>query len=718
MGFTYENLSNVPIDAVKGIGGKKSSSFSLLGISSVLDLLTHYPKRYIDRSRRGPVSMESVDHEILLLGTMSDVTSRRTKSGKTVVQAELDTGTSRCQLLFFNQPWRTRQLRTTSEVAVFGKLQLYGRRFQMANPVVDIVGDRTGAIVPIYPMSEKAGVSTWDIHRALKHVLEEMADFIEDPLPSELLADLNLPSRDEAVRSIHLPGKIEEAREARNRLIFDELFRLQLALVMRKERYKRDSHALTHDTRPFTKEPGKSDSLAGSFLASLPFPLTSAQRKVIFEIAQDMSVPVPMHRLVQGDVGSGKTLVALFAMLFAVQSGHQAALLAPTEVLAEQHFLSISNYMSNFEVKDSDGYSLFENLDRRLRVELLVGSVGSKRKRIVQEIRNAAIDIVVGTHALLSQDVSFQSLGLVVVDEQHRFGVDQRAELRSRERQGNSCDPDTLVMTATPIPRTAAMTVYGDLDISVVDQLPPGRTPIKTKWIKGESESAYRHLVDEIRAGGQGYVVCPLVEGSEKIQSKSAVEEFERLSLEELNGLRLGLIHGQLKADEKERVMNRFRSGEIDVLVATTVIEVGVDVPNANVMIIEDADRFGIAQLHQLRGRVGRGKRESYCYLLSSKSTEIADLRLGALERSNDGFFLAEKDLELRKEGTILGTRQRGANDLRLASLIKDKDTVQLARVKAEGLVAVDPLLAGHEALRRELRLMFQDADFEYLFRS
>jgi ATP-dependent DNA helicase RecG len=709
-------LLQLPIERIHGVGSVRAKAFSALGVESVYDLLTYYPRRYIDRTRQSPLVEAALDQEILVLGLLSDVSSRRLRGGKVMVEAKLSDGHRRCKLVFFNQPWRQRQLESVREVAVFGKLQSFRSQFQMTNPIVDTVGDRTGVIVPIYPMSEKAHISTWDVHRAIKTVFSDPSFSIFDPVPKDVIERFGLLDRDSAYRYVHLAETLDQAKAARQRLIFDELFRLQLTLVARKARYLRESRGVTHEVSPYACKKAERVSLVGAFISSLPFPLTKAQERVVSEIARDMEGPAPMHRLVQGDVGSGKTLVALVSMLFSVQSGMQAALLAPTEVLAEQHFLSLSKYLKDFEVKDQSTYSLFQGSEKRISVGLLKGSLGAKRKSVVEGVRSGEIDIVVGTHALLSEGVSFRSLGLVVVDEQHRFGVDQRAVLRARDRQGEGRDPDTLVMTATPIPRTAAMTVYGDLDVSVVDQLPPGRTPIKTIWLSGDTKGAYEHLLEEVGVGGQGYVVCPLVEGSDKVVAKSAVMEFERLKEGPLRGVRVGLMHGQMSADEKDRVMEAFRCHEIDVLVATTVIEVGVDVPNATMMVIEDADRFGIAQLHQLRGRVGRGKKESFCYLLSNSDKSQAEERLRALERSTDGFFLAEKDLELRGEGTIFGTRQRGNNDLKLASLVRDRDIVPKTREVAEAVISSDPTLFRAPQLKEEIRELFKDEDVRYLF--
>jgi ATP-dependent DNA helicase RecG len=420
-----------------------------------------------------------------------------------------------------------------------------------------------------------------------------------------------------------------------------------------------------------------------------------------------------MHRLLQGDVGAGKTVVAVSAMLVAVEGGHQAALMAPTEVLAEQHYLSVRDMLGDLRVPDT-GATLFD--ERPVRVALLTNRViGRAREEVLAGLAAGEIDILVGTHALLVDRVAFRRLGVVVIDEQHRFGVEQRAALR-----GKGDDPDVLVMTATPIPRTAAMTVYGDLDLTVLDELPPGRTPVTTVWARGpmEEAAAWDRVREEVAAGHQAYVVCPLIEESDRVEARSAQEEYERLRHGELAGLRVGLLHGRMAAREKEQTMAAFRRRDFDVLVATTVVEVGVDVPNATVMVIEDAGRFGIAQLHQLRGRVGRGAARSWCFLLGEAGTPEAEARLAAMERTTDGFELAEVDLEIRGEGTILGARQSGRSDLKLASLRRDKDLVRLAREVAFEIVDADPALVAHPALADEIRHLIDPEEAAFLFKS
>jgi ATP-dependent DNA helicase RecG len=699
------SLAAKPVEILNGVGPKKAEALSQVGIETVLDLITHYPRRYVDRSAQVAIGDLKEGEEATIVATVKRVNSHRTRRGQSIVQVDVFDGTSYLRCTFFNQPWRTKQLSAGTEVILFGKLERFRGARQMTNPVVDLVGNRTGRIVPIYPQSEKAGLSTWELGDWIEEALRRAGQLV-DPLPPELRDRLNLVERTWATNQIHAPEAMGAMQAARYRLAFDELLRLQLILVMRKRAVERESRGIRHRV---------DGPLVDRFLNGLPFPLTSAQRRAIEEIQADLAGPHPMHRLLQGDVGSGKTVVAVASLLAGVQGGYQGALMAPTEVLAEQHHLGVRSLLADLSVPDDRTLTG----ERPLTVALLTNRTGAaERTRLHAGLADGSVDLLIGTHALLSERVDFRALGVVVIDEQHRFGVEQRAALRAK---GDSDSvPDVLVMTATPIPRTAAMTVYGDLDSTVLDELPPGRKPIRTVWARGELEeaAAWQRVRDEVAAGRQAYVVCPLVEESERVQARSATEEFERLQASVLRGLRLGLLHGQLGAKDKEAVMALFRGGKLDVLVATTVIEVGVDVPLATVMVIEDADHFGIAQLHQLRGRVGRGAEASWCYLFGTAATPEGEERLKALERTTDGFELAEVDLELRGEGTILGTRQKGTTDLKLASLRRDKDLVRLAREVAFEIVDADPVLQDHPDLADEIRFLVDDEDREFLFKS
>jgi ATP-dependent DNA helicase RecG len=707
--LTLRDLDAIGVDRLRGVGERKHAALAEFGIESVYDLLAFYPRRWVDRTNEARVSDLEAGKEALVLVTVRSVTKRITKNRKTMVTALVGDGSGRLTITFFNQPWREKQLVEGLNISVFGKADVYRGGLQMTNPIVDLIGDRTGRIVPIYPQSEKVSLTTWEIAGFVENALERCTiRGIADPVSWEVRQRLGLLDRTDALRLIHLPETMADQARARRRLAFDELLRVQTMLVMRKRALERESKGIRH------KVDGE---LVARLRQALPYELTAAQQRVIAEIEVDLAGVHPMHRLLQGDVGAGKTLVAVSAMLTAVQGGHQAALMAPTEVLAEQHATGVRRLLADVTVPDPG--NLFG--DRPLRVELLTNRItGGDRREVLAGLADGTVDIAIGTHALIQDAVAFDSLGVVVVDEQHRFGVEQRAALRDKAAGG--AVPDVLVMTATPIPRTAAMTVYGDLDVSVLDELPPGRTPISTHWANGplDEVNVWADVRAEVEAGRQAYVVCPLIGESEKLELKSAEETYEELSGGELYGLRLALLHGRMPSAEKEAVMDRFRRAEIDVLVATTVIEVGVDVPNATIMVILDADRFGIAQLHQLRGRVGRGVHSSRCWLVTTPDPDAPaeNPRIQALVQSTDGFYLAEVDLDLRGEGTIMNTAQKGRSDLRLASLRRDRELVVQAREVAFAIVDPDPQLELNPTLADELRLLFSSDDEAFLFKN
>ena len=713
--ITLHELADIDVEVLKGVGEKRKESLAEYGITNVLELLMNYPRKWVDRTNEARVSDLVAGQEALVIVEVRKVSKFTTKNRRTVVTIQVGDESGRLTAVFFNQPWRERQLKVGLQVAMFGKPDLYRGVLQMSNPLVDLIGDRTGRIVPIYPQSEKTQVSTWELATWVENALERCRERgLSDPVPTELINRLELVDRTAALWGIHFPETMLAKQNARRRLAFDELLRVQVVLVGRKRAFELDSTGIRHIVD------GK---LQQRFVAAIPFALTAAQQRVISEINKDLAAPHPMHRLLQGDVGSGKTVVAVSAMLAAVQGGHQGALMAPTEVLAEQHFARVSSLLAGLLVPDAK--NLFG--DRQLRVELLTSRITSERRReLLRDLANGGVDILIGTHALIQEGVEFSSLGVAVIDEQHRFGVEQRAALRNKGESTVSqnsekilTSPDVLVMTATPIPRTAAMTVYGDLDVSVLDEMPPGRTPIKTFWIAGKkSESA---MWDEVRGaaahGQQAFVVCPLIEESDKLQVASAEDTFKLLAKTELKGLKLGLLHGRMSSSEKDETMNKFRNRKLDVLVATTVIEVGVDVPNATCMVVLDADRFGIAQLHQLRGRVGRGVIASRCWLVTS-DPEVSSARIDALVESTDGFYLAEVDLELRGEGTIMNTAQKGRSDLKLASLRQDRDLIELARATAFEIINADPTLKSHNEIREEIDLLLTPDEEEFLFKN
>lgn len=725
------DLVDIPVTRLRNVGEKRTQALASMGIENVFDLLTVYPRRYIDRTKRVDLSDLTVGEEAAVFGEVQKVTARRTRQGKAMVELVVADGPEVLLVTFFNQQWRERQLAVGTQALFFGKVGDFRGNRQMANPVVDVIvgasGEErdpahVGRVVPIYPASGKAGLTSWEMGGFIGQALRRSVDFV-DPVPDAVRARLQLLSRTEAFYGIHLPEDLEAVVPARRRLVFDEFLRLQLLLALRRAHVAASAAGITHPVTPGDLDvaPGAlttpSDSLVRQFLARHRFALTGAQRRVLGDIMSDLAGPVPMHRLLQGDVGSGKTVVALTTLLCAIDGGRQGALMAPTEVLAEQHVASLRRDVEGLVVRDDNVLGG----ERPLTVALLTGRVkGKERSTVLAGLASGAIDLVVGTHALLSEGTSFRSLGAVVIDEQHRFGVEQRAALRDKGRASSleGRDPDVLVMTATPIPRTAAMVVFGDLDRSVLDELPGGRRPIETQWLRGaETDQAWQRVRDEVLAGRRAYVICPLVEGSEKIEATSAVEERTRLALNELRGLSVGLLHGQMKSAEKDAVMEEFRRGDIQVLVATVVIEVGVDVPDATVIVIEDAWRFGLAQLHQLRGRVGRSDLQSYCYLLGEPSTPDGATRLEALRDSNDGFALAEVDLDLRGEGTLLGARQRGRSDLRLANLRRDEALLLDAQAVAYDMVARGEL-AQNTDLLDELHLFVDPDEAPFLFKS
>jgi ATP-dependent DNA helicase RecG len=712
--LTLRDLAEIEVARLASVGPKLEARLAQMGLTDALRVLEHYPRRYVDRTHRADIADLEVGEEATIVGEVRRVSGRRTRHGRALVEASVHDGTAFLAVTFFNQSWREQQLSVGTQAAFFGKLDVYRGQRRMTNPAVDVLRrageaeDYTGEVVAIYPQSGKADVSSWQIRRVVGEVLRRCeARGIADPLPEGIRDELDLCDRASAYRMVHTPESFSEQVAARRRLVFDEFLRMQVGLVARKRAFESEHQGVAHRG---------SGALVAAFHAALPFPLTGDQRAAVDVIAADMARATPMHRLLQGDVGSGKTVVALSALLAAVEAGSQGALLAPTEVLAEQHVLACARLLDGLEV-DASASSLFGR--RPVSVVLLTNrTTAAERRRINQELAAGAIDIVVGTHALLYETVQIPRLGAVVIDEQHRFGVEQRSALRERGVDG--AIPDVLVMTATPIPRTAGMLIYGDLDKSELRELPPGRTPITTEVV-GESpldrERAYSTLRAEVEAGRQAYVVCPLVDGSDKVQAKAVTEEFGRLAAEELAGLRLGLLHGQLPSADKESVMQAFRARELDVLVATTVIEVGVDVPNATVMIIEDADRFGLSQLHQLRGRVGRGVGESWCFLLAAAGTDDARERLAAMEASTDGFLLAEKDLEIRGAGEVFGERQSGFSDLKLGRIPRDEAVVVAARGVAEQLLDDDPHLDSMPGLREEVEDLLGD-NVEFLFKS
>ncbi len=680
------------IELVPGLKGRRGEKLREVGIATVADLLLHVPRRYIDRSRTIPLADVPLDEEITVVGTVQKVSVRRPRRGLVIVEATIYDKTGILKAVWFNQAFRGRQLNEGAEVALSGTVTRYRGVLQMQSPDADVL-DRpseslvTGRVMPVHP--SVGGVGPGYLRRAIHSALKK-ARPMPDPLPEELLQRLGLVDRDTAIGDIHFPEEMEAAERARARLVFDELFRLEVALAVRKHRQIDEAEGLAHDL---------SGGLVESFIESLPYELTGAQKTTITEIQRDLAAPHPMHRLLQGEVGSGKTVVAMAALLTAVQSGYQGAVMAPTEVLADQHHIGLAPLAELVGV----------------RMALLTGS-SPNRDEVLAAVADGTVDIVVGTHALIQEGVSFANLGVAVVDEQHRFGVHQRVQLRDK---AEGPQPDMLIMTATPIPRTLSMTLYGDLDVSVLDEMPRGRTPVQADAVSPDPaalEGVYSIIRSEVEAGRQAFVVCPLVEDSPKLQAASATAEHERLSAV-FSDLRVALLHGQMRSADKEAVMSAMRAGEIDVLVATTVIEVGIDIPNATVMVIEDADRFGLSQLHQLRGRVGRGEHPGRCLLIADPTTPEGEQRIAAMVATTDGFRLAEEDLRIRGQGSVFGARQAGMADLKLADVLADMDTLVVARREAFDLVARDPGLVEHRPIAAEVTALLGGSE-DWLFIS
>ena len=717
-------LTGIGAGEIKALRGRRAQALREAGIVSITDLLFHIPRRYLDRSQKVPLGEVPEGDDVTVMGVVGSVQTRRPRRNLVMVEAVVSDETGSLKAVWFNQEFRAGQLRRGTEVALSGKVERFRGRPQMNSPAVDVLGKgpeslETGRVVPIYRAVGSAG--SGHLRRGIFDALRRSRP-IPDPVPAVIVRRYRMPERDTALVDVHFPEKIADAYRARRRLAFDEFFRLEAALAMAKQRNLSEETGIVHRADP---------PLVRRFLEGLPFELTGAQRRVIDEIGEDMSRPHAMHRLLQGEVGSGKTVAAAAAALTAVAGGYQAAIMAPTEVLAGQHYRGIRDLIAAAGMAPRpDEESLFNRAERgsggeRIKAALLTKDESetnfrppgrTTREELRAMIGEGEVNLVFGTHALLSAGVRFHWLGAAVVDEQHRFGVRQR--LRLREKAGEAA-PDMLIMTATPIPRTLAMTLYGDLDVSTLDEMPPGRSPIRT-WTVDKSAEGLRRVYEVIREeaaqGRQAFVVCPRVEDTDKSEAASAEAEYRRLR-EDLPDLRLGLLHGRMRAADKDRVMAEFRAGDRDVLVATTVIEVGIDVPNAAVMVIRDADRFGLSQLHQLRGRVGRGPHPSQCILAAEPSTEEGAARIQAMTDIHDGFALAEKDLELRKPGTVFGSRQSGVSDLKAANILRDVKELGQARREAFALVERDPKLEGHPELREEVRALLGD-DVEWLFAS
>jgi ATP-dependent DNA helicase RecG len=716
-----------------GVGPKRIAVLASLGIRTIHGLFYYLPRNYLDRSHITKIKdlrrLLYTDHDITVVGKViaMDTIRRRGGSARFILILNDESGSLDC-VFFGGVQWFQKMFRVGEVLAVSGRPAVYSGRIQFVHPEFDRLSldeeeeggvdwgnaFNTGAIIPQYRSTEEARRVRLDsrgLRRIIKGALAEKLHTISETLSKSTLDKHNLTGLQSALRSIHFPQGWGDLERARRRLKFDELFYLQLLLAYRKREVKLEQHGIPFDV---------TSRLARRLVDSLPFELTKAQKKVIREIADDMASPRPMNRLLQGDVGSGKTIVALIAMLIAIENGYQTAFMAPTEILSEQHFRTLRNFLQNIPVK----------------VRLLIGGQRQRlRQDILEDVRRGSAQLVVGTHALIQEHVDFNQLGLVVIDEQHRFGVLQRAVLREKAMKSDvrPIHPDVLVMTATPIPRSLAMTVYGDLDVSVIDEMPQHRKPVRTLLkLDPEREQVYSFVRQEIAKGRQAYIVYPLIEESDKVDLQAATKSFERLRDEVFPDLSLEIIHGRMPSEMKDEIMNDFKLGKIDILVATTVIEVGIDVPNATVMLIENAERFGLAQLHQLRGRVGRGSEQAYCVLVAKKEifstgslqTSVSDAglaeeldrrkaetRLQTILKTSDGFQIAEVDLKLRGPGEFFGTKQSGLPELQIADITADTEILKLARQEAFRLVADDPQLrrAENQPVRRHFVKTYKD---------
>jgi ATP-dependent DNA helicase RecG len=677
---------NAPVTVLSGIGKKRSSLLSNVGVRTIGDFIRHYPRRYEDYSQLKTISRLEFGERVSLLATVWEAGGRRTHRGTKLFRAILSDATGTMEVTWFGDRHLEGRIRPGMQLLVSGKVDEYLGRLTMNSPEWEVVGrsDVTNArIQPIYPLTE--GLTQKWMRASMRRALSTWADRVADPLPDDLRLEHGLLSLSRALWGVHLPDSQEHLDAARRRLAFEETLYLQLGLLHQKLMWK--------------SQPGQrievEEERVTALKAALPYELTAAQQRSLNEMLQDFTSGEPMNRLLQGDVGSGKTVVAGLLMALMAEQGYQAAMMAPTEILAEQHYKSLSE--------------LFARLpEPRPSLGLLTGSVqGEEREEIYQGLSEGTLQVVVGTHALIQEAVTFKTLALVVIDEQHRFGVEQRGTLREK-----GYNPHLLVMTATPIPRSLELTVWGHVDVSVLDEMPPGRQPVKTRvYYPRERGRAYTLIQNQVEQGRQAFIIYPLVESSDKIEARAAVDEYERLQQDVFPNLRLGLLHGRLRPDEKDAMMTQFAGGDIDVLVATSVVEVGIDVPNATVMLVDGAERFGLSQLHQFRGRVGRGSHQSYCLLLADSASQDAVERLTAVEATNDGFVLAEKDLAMRGPGEFLGTRQSGLPELPMVSYA-DTRLLHEVRESAAKLLERDPELDDpeHAMLADRVADFWQDA--------
>lgn len=670
----YTELSNIPVGQVKNVGKTRMKVLAKKGIHNLLDLITEYPRAYEDRRKvKKMINLQDGDNVTVHGLITSRIIERRIRSNLYIYNTIIKDDTGSMNVVWFNQPYIRKSLKFGDMCYFYGKVTSNNGRCEMQNPVFEKMEEgKEGSMIGIFPIYSLVEGLTQNIMRKIMQSALDEIKVIDDYLSEDLKEKYNLCDLDYAIRGIHFPEDDEMAEKARKRLVFDELLILQLTLFKTRNYLEDEANGIQF-------EPSKD---VNGFIESLPFDLTNAQRKAFNDIEKDMESPKIMNRLVQGDVGSGKTIVALLAMLKAVCSGYQAAYMVPTEILAEQHFSTITKMLD-----DCDFKYMYEGQLKDVNVVLLKGKQTKAQREIINNsISSGQADIIIGTHAVIQESVQYKKLGLVITDEQHRFGVRQRATLQEKS-DGN---PDVLVMTATPIPRTLGLILYGDLDITIIDEMPKGRIPIKTYVVDERMRTRIDNfIIKTVNNGGQVYIVCPAVEEGETLNIKSAKELYEEVIDDVFRDLDVGLIYGKLKSEDKDKVMRDFSEGRIDVLISTTVIEVGVDVPNATLMVIENAERFGLAQLHQLRGRVGRGQKQSHCILYNQGKSELSIERMKILASTNDGFVISEKDLELRGPGEFFGTRQHGIPTLKIANLYEDIDILKNVQ-KASGEILAD----------------------------
>lgn len=657
------------VQYVKGVGPNKAKLLHNIGVNTLEDLITYFPRTYEDRSKPKEIA-SLVDGEEALIEVMatSNMSEIRIGKSRTILKLIVRDESGACVITWFNQKYLKGKFKVGEKYKFYGKAQIKYGKVEMVNPVFDVENSskNTGKIIPIYPLTYSLTQNA--IRSAIENGLKLVEGKLEETMPEYLLKEYHLEERNKAMKQIHFPSDFEEYNHARKRLVFEELLSMQLALSGLKNKYDNESDGIEYSR----------DVHMSDVINQLLFKLTKAQLKVLEEIDGDMEKKKPMNRLLQGDVGSGKTIVSIITAYKAVKCGYQAAIMAPTAILAEQHMQEFSKILEPFGIK----------------CELLLGGTRAKKRReILEELENGTIQVLIGTHALLVEDVVFHNLGLVVTDEQHRFGVRQRSSIVAK---GNN--PDVLVMTATPIPRTLALILYGDLDISIIDELPPNRKKIETFAVTKSMEERVNNFIRKnIDEGRQVYIVCPLVEETEEIEAKAVVELAEKYKLETFSNYKVEYLHGKMKQKEKDEIMHEFKEGNIDILISTTVIEVGVNVPNASLMVIENAEHFGLAQLHQLRGRVGRGEYQSYCVLKYEGKSENTRQRMKIMTQTNDGFVIAEKDLELRGSGEFFGTKQHGIPEFKIANLFEDMETLKSVQSVVLKIENNDPKLEKEE---------------------